>query len=66
MKKILIFILLLLIPFLSYAEEICNKDDIRIESITLNSTHGSIMQTTEPSNNNNQINLGIKAREIDD
>ena len=66
MKKILIFILLLLIPFYVYAEESCSQNDIQIESITLDSTQGNIEQTIEPSTDNNSINLGLKANVIDD
>ncbi|MBR6133766.1 MAG: hypothetical protein IKQ29_03500 [Bacilli bacterium] len=65
MKKILMFIILLL-PFYVYAEDSCNQNDIQIESITLDSTQGNIEQTTEPSTDNNQINLGLKANVIDD
>ena len=65
MKKILIFIILLL-PFYVYAEDSCSQDDIQIESIVLDSTQGNIEQTTEPSTDNNQINLGLKANVIDD
>ncbi len=65
MKKILL-IILLLIPFYVYAEDSCNQDDIQIESITLDSTQGNIEQTIEPTNDNNSINLGLKANVIDD
>ena len=66
MKKILIFIFLLLIPFYVYAEDSCSQDDIQIESIVLDSTQGNIEQTSEPSTDNNSINLGLKANVIDD
>ncbi|MBR6133606.1 MAG: BspA family leucine-rich repeat surface protein [Bacilli bacterium] len=65
MKKILLFIILL-IPFYVYAEDSCSQDDIQIESITLDSTQGNIEQTSEPTNDNNSINLGLKANVIDD
>ena len=66
MKKILIFILLLIIPFYVYAEDSCSQDDIQIESITLDSTQGNIEETSAPTTDNNQINLGLKANVIDD
>ena len=65
MKKILMFIILLL-PFYVYAEDSCSQDDIQIESITLDSTQGNIEQTSEPSTDNNSINLGLKTNVIDD
>ncbi len=65
MKKILLFIVLLL-PFYVYAEDSCSQDDIQIESITLDSTQGNIEQTSEPNTNNNQVNLGLKMNVIDD
>ena len=65
MKKILMFIILLL-PFYVYAEDSCSQDDIQIESITLDSTQGNIEQTSEPNTDNNSINLGLKANVIDD
>ena len=65
MKKILLFIVLLF-PFFVLAEDTCREDDIKIDSIILEQTQGSIEQTITPSNDNNQINLGLKAREIND
>ena len=66
MKKIMLYIFLLFMPFLVFAEDACREDDIKIESIVLDSTNGNIEQTIEPSNDNNQINLGLKAKDIND
>ena len=65
MKKILLFIILL-IPFFVYAEDSCNKNDIQIESITLEETQGNVEETTTPTTTNNQVNLGLKMNVIDD
>ena len=65
MKKILLFIILL-IPFFVYAEDFCNKNDIKIESITLEETQGNIEETSSPTTTNNQVNLGLKMNVIDD
>ena len=65
MKKILLFVLLL-IPFFVLAEDTCNQDDIKIESIVLDSTSGNIEETNNPNTDNNQVNLGLKMNVIDD
>ena len=66
MKKILLLICLLSIPFLVIAEDTCNQNDIKIESIVLDSTNGNIEETSNPNADNNQVNLGLKMNVIDD
>ena len=65
MRKILLFIVLLF-PFFVLAEDTCNQDDIKIESIVLDSTNGNIEETSNPNADNNQVNLGLKMNVIDD
>ena len=65
MKKILLFVLLFM-PFFVLAEGTCNQDDIKIESIVLDSTKGNIVETSNPNTDNNQVNLGLKMNVIDD
>ena len=48
MRKILLFIVLLF-PFFVLAEDTCNQDDIKIESIVLDSTNGNIEETSNPN-----------------
>ena len=66
MNKILIFIFLLSMPFFSYAEEVCNQDDIKIESIVLDSIKGNAEEISSANNDNNKINLNTKMNVIDD
>ena len=66
MKYLRIFLILLLIPFIALAEDTCNQDDIKIESIVLDSTNGNIEETSNPNADNNQVNLGLKMNVIDD
>ena len=66
MKYIKLFLILLLIPFIALAEDTCNQDDIKIESIVLDSTKGNIEETSDPNTDNNQVNLGLKMNVIDD
>ncbi len=66
MKYIKIFLILLLFPFFVLAEDTCNQDDIKIESIVLDSTSGNIEETSNPNTDNNQVNLGLKMNVIDD
>ena len=66
MKYIKFFLILLLIPFIALAEDTCNQDDIKIESIVLDSTNGNIEETSNPNADNNQVNLGLKMNVIDD
>ena len=42
MKKIMFYICLLFMPFFVFAEDTCNQDDIKIESIVLDSTSGNM------------------------
>ena len=66
MKKIMFYICLLFMPFFVFAEDTCNQDDIKIESIVLDSTSGNIEETSNPNTDNNQVNLGLKMNVIDD
>ena len=66
MKKIMFYICLLFMPFFVFAEDTCNQDDIKIESIVLDSTSGNIEETSNPNADNNQVNLGLKMNVIDD
>ena len=66
MKKIMFYICLLFMPFFVLAEDTCNQDDIKIESIVLDSTKGNIEETSDPNNDNNKVNLGLKMNVIDD
>ena len=66
-KLILIIILLvLLIPFFSYAEEVCNQDDIKIESVVLEETKGNAEEMSSANNDNNKIYLNTKMKTIGD
>ena len=66
MKKIMFYICLLFMPFFVLAEDTCNQDDIKIESIVLDSSNGNIEETSNPNTDNNQVNLGLKMNVIDD
>ena len=65
--KIIVYILfiLLLIPFAVNAE-VCTKDDIKIESIETVETRGNIEEISNPTNDNNQVNLNTKMNVIGD
>ena len=64
-KKVIILLLVLFIPFFCYAEE-CNKNDIKIESIELSDIRGNAEELSSPNNNNNKINLNTKMNVIGD
>ena len=64
-KKALILLLVLFIPFFCYAEE-CNKNDIKIESIELSDIRGNAEELSSSNNNNNKINLNTKMNVIGD
>ena len=64
-KKALILLLVLFIPFFCYAEE-CNKNDIKIESIGLSDIRGNAEELSSSNNNNNKINLNTKMNVIGD
>ncbi len=66
MKRYLLFILLLIIPILVYADDSCNQDDIIVESITLTESNGYVEETSNPSLDNNSINLGLKMNVVND
>ena len=66
MKRVIFIILLLIVPFLVLAEDTCNQDDIKIESIVLDSTKGNVEETSNPNTDNNQVNLGLNMNVIDD
>ena len=50
LKRILIFLLILFMPFFCCAEE-CNKNDIKIESIELSDIRGNAEELVSPNNN---------------
>ena len=62
MKKYILFILLLIIPFFVYAED----SDIKIESISLDKVNGYAEQIKEPNIDDNQVNLGLKMNSLND
>ena len=65
LKRIVILLLVLFIPFFCYAEE-CNKNDIKIESIELSDIRGNAEELSSSNNNNNKINLNTKMNVIGD
>ena len=66
MKKILFAIIVLLFPFLIFAEDLCKEEDIIIESIELKEENGNAKALSYSKNNNNTLNLNTKMNVIGD
>ena len=64
MKKIVLFICILLIPFMVYAED-CDSTKITVESIELKNLTGSA-EDVDSSIENKKINLNVKLKEVGD
>ena len=65
-NKLLLFILLLLIPFYVYAEDSCNPNNIIIESITQNNKTEDVYELSQPTIENNKIKLDLKMSSVGD
>ena len=66
MKRYLLFILLLLIPFIVYAEDSCNPNNIKIESIELKEKSDNVEENSEPISNGNSVNVDLKVNRVGD
>ena len=66
MKKLLLLIVLFLFPLIVFAKDICDSNDIKIQSITLNGTRGNIEEVSDASISNQKINLGLKMNVLGD
>ncbi len=64
-KKLLVMLLLLLIPILSYAET-CDESKIKIESINLSSLEGSAKEKSNPVIDGRNINLNLNMSKVGD
>ena len=65
MKKIILFFILLFIPFFVYAEK-CNDNDITISNISLLDKSEEVVEVSEASIEENIINLDLKMKNIED
>ena len=59
-RRILLIMMLLLFPTIVIAKDNCNNNDITIKDITTENIEGYIEEMSEPSIDNNQINLNIE------
>ena len=67
MKKVVLVILfLLLFPSAALAKDICNNNDIKIESITLEDTRGNLEEINSATALEKTINLDLKMNVIGD
>ncbi len=66
MKKIFLFIILFLFPFMVFAKDMCDSNDIKIQSIVLENSTGNMEELSNPSVNNQRINLGLKMNVLGD
>ena len=66
-KKLIVYFIFIifLMPFAVNAE-VCQKDDIKINSIEMVETRGNVEEISNPTNDNNQVNLNLKMNVIDD
>lgn len=66
-KKIIMYFLFLLFVFPCFVyAEVCQKDDIKIVTIENIEEKGNVEESSSPTIDNNQINLGLKMNVIDD
>ncbi len=66
MKRYLLFLLILIIPFVVYAEDSCSPDSIVVESIDLDSIGNLTIEAGTPSFEGNKINLDLKVHRLGD
>ncbi len=66
MRKILLFLILFLLPFMVFAKDTCDSNNIKIQSIVLENSTGNIEELSDPSVNNQKINLGLKMNVLGD
>ena len=66
MKKIFLFLILFLLPFMVFAKDTCDSSNIEIKSITLNGTKGNIEEVSDASVSHQKINLGLKMNVLGD
>ncbi len=66
MKKIFLFIILFLFPFVVLAKDTCDSNDIKIQSIELKNSIGNIEEVSDASISNQKINLGLKMNVVGD
>ncbi len=65
MKKLLLIILFLIIPYFVYADE-CNTDNISIKSITLSNSTNGVIEKSDPIINGGSITLDLSMSELND
>ena len=66
MKKVLLFIFLLLIPILVYADDSCSEDDIVINSINLDKVFGRAKELNDASIDGKKVNLDLYLTKLGD
>ncbi len=66
MKKIFLFLILFLFPFVVFAKDMCNVNDIKILSIELENSTGHVEELSNASISNQMINLGLKMDVVGD
>ena len=66
MKKFILFLIILLIPFTVSAKDSCDPSNIEIQSIELENTTGNLEETSTASISNQKINLGLKMNVVGD
>ncbi len=65
MKKLLILIILLFIPFMVYAES-CETNKVTISNISLVENSNGVIEVSDASINNNQVFLNLKFKNLND
>ena len=65
MKKVLLFIVLL-VPFMVYAEGTCDSTSVKIESIELKDITKYSSELDDPSTDNNSVNVGVQLNRVGD
>ena len=64
-KQILLLFILLLLPFRVNAET-CNKNDIKIDSITVKDKSNNVQEKEKTTINQNKINMNLDMKEVGD
>ena len=65
MKRIILFIILLIMPFMVYAEN-CETNKVTISNISLVEYSDSVVEVSDASIDGNSVNLNLKMKELDD
>ncbi len=65
-KTFIVFIFIFILFPILVSAEVCQKDDIVISKIELNEVRGNAEETSDPNNDNNQLNLNAKMNVIGD